>query len=97
MRQIKKKGLAERVMQALRSAVECDYRFTEAGGAFIPFPSSWLQNDEPWRSDYAPQLRACNEKSKEPPSSSFETDEFFAAALRRSYAPKGDPHAEKTP
>ncbi len=96
-RKIKKTGDAEQVMTALQQALRCDYRFTEAGGAYVPFPSSWLLNDEPWRSDYTPQSRTCTEGAKAKASSSFETDEFFEAALRRSYAPKGGQNAEKTP
>ena len=95
-RHVKKKGLAERIMAALRMAMAQDFRFIEQGGAYTPFPAAWLENEAPWRVDYRPQIRRVSEARGESlPQGSFNTDDFFAAALRRSYEGGGKRDAEK--
>lgn len=68
-------ALFERMMRAVGIAKKSD-QWTREGGRFIPNPATWLNqgrwDDEPVESPNQMQ-------------SSFDTDEFFEAALRRSY------------
>ena len=75
---------ASAVMRALAQAMREDFRFLDG---HIPYPSNWLRNETPWRSDWAPPPNALGE-GRSPPNGggSFDTDEFFARALARSYA-----------
>ncbi len=77
---------ASAVMRALARAVREDYRFLDG---HIPYPSNWLRNESPWESDWAPPPNALAE-GRSPPGGlggtpSFDTDEFFARALEKSY------------
>ena len=83
-------------MKALSEAIARDFRFVEQNGAYTPFPAAWLENEAPWRVDYQPQIRRAEESKKEAVGpGSFDTDDFFAAALRRSYEGGGKRDAEK--
>ncbi len=68
------KGIDE-LMPTILSALERQKRseqWTKDGGQFIPHPKTWL-NQERW-----------NYKIETPQNGSFDTDEFFEAALKRS-------------
>ena len=76
--------LLDKMLSALESHKQSD-QWTRDGGAFIPHPSTWL-NGKRWEDDMTPRATTSAPKVKgQPTSSSFDTDDFFAIALSRSY------------
>jgi hypothetical protein len=89
-------GIERGILSALSRAKRSDRRFQSS--AYTPHPANWLA-DEPWR-DPPPMAPPGQEQKEICRTGSFDTDEFFARALARTYgsAPseKGAPHAERT-
>ena len=77
----KKINPSDALLQKMLSSIEEQKKSTEwkkENGRFIPYPSTWLTGgcweDEPMQKDATPTL-----------GSSFDADDFFAAALKRSF------------
>ena len=77
--------LFERIMRAVETAKKSD-QWTREGGRYIPNPTTWLN-----------QGRWDDEPVQNQPPTSFDTDEFFEAALRRSYRGEAPPTPKEPP
>lgn len=77
--------LFERIMQAVTSAKNSE-QWNREGGRYIPNPTTWI-NQGRWDDEMQPKDEQSNKGS-------FDTDDFFEAALKRSYAGSNSPRAE---
>ncbi|HBR31932.1 MAG TPA: hypothetical protein DD733_07600 [Clostridiales bacterium] len=65
------------MLNAIEAAKKSE-QWQKDGGQFIPYPGSWLR-DKGWEDEYTVDV-------DESGTSSFDTDEFFEAAVERSRA-----------
>lgn len=81
------KELFSQIMEALQKAVRCE-RWVRENGRYIPNPATWL-NQRRWEDEYtAPHVNvgySYATSDEECPYGSFDTDDFFEAALRSTY------------
>jgi len=84
------KELFSQIMEALQKAVRCE-QWLKENGRYIPNPATWL-NQRRWEDEYPTHdtghsYAASDEKR---PCGSFDTDDFFEAALRSTYGGKNE-------
>ena len=82
-------SLMETILAALEKQ-KATYRWQKEDGRYIPFPANWLEGrrweDEIGNDEIDPySYGSHNDCSNKKTDASFETDDFFEAAVRRSY------------
>lgn len=79
MRVFEKVCITDELLSGMLDAVQkqsMTYQWKTENGRFIPNPATWL-GEERWKDEVIPDSR--------PAAGSFDTDDFFNAALRRTY------------
>lgn len=79
------KELFSQIMEVLQKAVRCE-QWVRENGRYIPNPATWL-NQRRWEDEYTAQGTGHSYAASdaECPYGSFDTDDFFEAALRSTY------------